>query len=77
MKQRGKQASVAKFLATKLLLSTEGGWRWKGGFVTTTSVGCGKFLLFFRQSVGMISCLFSSCSLEEQRNLFLSMTKSV
>ncbi len=44
MKQRGKQASVAKFLATKMLSSTEGGWRWKGGFVTTTSVGCDKFL---------------------------------
>jgi hypothetical protein len=46
MKQRGKQASVAKFLATKMLSSTEGGWRWKGGYVMTTSVGCGKFLLF-------------------------------
>ncbi len=46
MMQRGKQASVAKFLATKMLSSTEGGWRWKGGYVMTTSVGCGKFLLF-------------------------------
>jgi hypothetical protein len=52
MMQRGKQASVAKFLATKMLSSTEGGWRWKGGYVTTTSVGCGKFLLFLGRVLG-------------------------
>jgi hypothetical protein len=46
MMQLGKQASVVKFLATKMLSSTERGWGWKGGFVATTSVECGKFLLF-------------------------------